>query len=96
MIEYIVGAYAHINDYELLQTTVLKFGPFNGSSTRSFDQENTALSGFGSITFNATDSLRLLGSLRYTYDKKTADQQRAITGVVIPSFLATPFEWAPD
>ncbi len=103
MIEYIVGAYAHINDYELLQTTVLKFGPFNGSSTRSFDQENTALSGFGSITFNATDSLRLLGSLRYTYDKKTADQQRAITGVVIPSFLATPLsgrriekEWDPS
>ena len=103
MIEYIVGAYAHINDYELLQTTVLKFGPFNGSSTRSFDQENTALSGFGSITFNATDSLRLLGSLRYTYDKKTADQQRAIAGVVIPSFLATPLsgrriekEWDPS
>ena len=102
-IEYIFGGYAHINDYDLTGATQLLFGPFDGASTRYFSQENTALSAFASATFYATDTLRLLGSIRYTYDKKTADQRREIEGVVLPSYLTTPLtgrivekEWDPS
>lgn len=102
-VEYIFGGYAHINDYDLTGSTQLLFGPFDGSTTRYFSQENTALSAFASATFYATDTLRLLGSVRYTYDKKTADQRRENQGVVLPSYLTTPLngrivekEWDPS
>ncbi|MEW4467485.1 TonB-dependent receptor [Parasphingorhabdus sp. JC815] len=102
-LEYILGAYAHINDYDLRGQTAIAFGPFNGSSERVFRQENTAISAFGSMTFHMTDALRLIGSLRYTYDRKTAEQERTNTGTVIPSWLDTPLsgrrverEWDPS
>lgn len=102
-VEYIVGIYGHINDYDLSQVTSLKFGPFDGSSMRDFRQENAALSGFGSVTVNATDALRILGSLRYTYDRKTAEQDRELIGVVLPTWLGTSLsgrrvekEWDPS
>lgn len=102
-IEYIAGGYAHINDYELTQSTVVAFGPYKGGSERLFDQENTVLSLFGSATLNFTDALRVIGSLRWTYDKKTADQTRSKTGVVFPTWLATDLtgrvvdkEWDPS
>ena len=101
--EYILGGYFHINDYDLFQTTLIRFGPFNGRSDRAFRQENVALSGFGSATWHATDAIRLIGSLRYTYDRKTADQTRVNSGVVQPTWLATPLsgrrierEWDPS
>ena len=102
-IEYILGGYFHVNDYDLFQTTLISFGPFNGRSDRSFRQENVALSGFGSATWHVTDSMRLIGSLRYAYDRKTAEQTRINTGVVQPTWLATPLsgrrverEWDPS
>lgn len=101
--EYIVGAYAHVNDYDLMQVTNVRFGPFDGAAARDFRQENVALSGFGSATFNATDALRVLASLRYTYDRKTAEQDRELTGVVLPTWLGTSLsgrrvekEWDPS
>ncbi len=102
-IEYIVGGYFHVNDYDLFQTTYLDFGPFDGRADRVFRQENTVWSGFGSATWHVTDSVRAIGSLRYTYDKKTANQTRDITGTVLPSWLATPLsgertekQWDPS
>lgn len=102
-LEYIVGAYVHVNDYDLYGTTLIRFGPFNGSSNRAFRQENFTLSGFGSATFHVADTLRVIGSLRYTYDRKTASQTRSNTGVVQPTWLATPLagrrvekEWDPS
>ncbi len=101
--EYIVGAYGHINDYDLTQVTSLRFGPFDGSAAREFRQENVALSGFASVTVNATDALRILGSLRYTYDRKTAEQDRDLVGLVLPTWLGTSLsgrrvekEWDPS
>ncbi len=102
-LEYIVGIYAHYNDYAMDQKTRLDFGPFDGLSSRSFQQYNTAVSTYGSMTVNVTEDFRVLGSLRYSFDKRTANQTRAIDGVVLPSYLATPLqgrlyerEWDPS
>lgn len=102
-LEYIFGGYFHVNDYDLIQATVIASGPFNGRTDRVFRQDNTVWSGFGSATWHISDQLRLIGSLRYTYDHKTADQKRAKTGVVLPTWLDTPLsgkrtekEWDPS
>lgn len=101
--EYIIGGYAHVNDYDLLGTTLIRFGPFNGRSDRVFHQENVTWSGFGSATWHLADAVRVIGSLRYTYDRKSADQTRANSGIVQPTWLAKPLsgrrvekEWDPS
>jgi len=75
-LEFIVGAYYDTSDYHLDQ-----FGGFNISNPTLtyfgllhtfFDQKTESFSVFGQSTFNATDSLRLIGSLRYTHTKKEA------------------------
>lgn len=103
LIEYIVGIYGHYNDYDLDASTRLDFGPFDGLSERFFRQHNTAVSTYGSMTVNVTNELRLLGSLRYSFDKRTANQDRANTGAVLPSYLDTSLsgrlydrEWDPS
>lgn len=88
--DYIFGGYFHVNDYDLYQSTLIKFGPYNGRSDRAFHQENVVWSGFGSATYHVTEAVRLIGSLRYTYDRKKADQTRVNVGVVLPTWLATP------
>ena len=102
-VEYIVGGYFHVNDYDLLQSTLIRFGPFNGRADRVFRQENVVWSGFGSATWHIAESLRLTGSLRYTYDRKRANQTRLNTGRVLPTWIATPLsgnrterEWDPS
>jgi len=102
-VEYIVGGYFHVNDYDLLQSTLIRFGPFNGRADRVFRQENVVWSGFGSATWHIAETLRLTGSLRYTYDRKRANQTRQNTGRVLPSWIATPLsgnrterEWDPS
>jgi iron complex outermembrane receptor protein len=102
-VEYIFGGYFHVNDYDLLQTTLIKFGPFNGESDRVFRQENVVWSGFGNVTWHMSETLRLIGGLRYTFDRKRANQTRHKTGVVLPTWLATPLsgqrterEWDPS
>lgn len=98
-LEYIFGAYAHVNDYDLFGSTLIP----TGRSDRAFHQKNISLSGFGSATWHLTEAVRLIGSLRYTYDRKTAHQNRANTGTVRPDWLATPLsgrrtekEWDPS
>lgn len=102
-IEYVLGIYAHINDYELDGVTFLRFGPYNGSTVRNFRQEDRSASAYVSATYHATDALRLIGSLRWTWEKKIADQRRSTTGVVLPSYLTTSLsgslsetEWDPS
>jgi iron complex outermembrane receptor protein len=97
-LEYIVGGYVHVNDYDLFASTLLP----TGGSDRAFRQENLAWSGFASATFHASETLRLLGSIRYTYDRKIANQQRENSGTVRPTWLATSLfgrrverEWDP-
>lgn len=102
-LEYIIGGYFHVNDYDLLQSTLIQFGPFNGRADRVFRQENTVWSGFGSATWHIAETFRLIGSLRYTYERKVANQTRQNTGVVLPTWITTPLsgnrterEWDPS
>lgn len=75
-IEFIVGAYYDTSDYHLDQ-----FGGFNinnsalnyfGLLHTFFDQQSESYSVFGQATWNATDALRFIGSLRYTHTTKEA------------------------
>lgn len=75
-IEFIVGAYYDTSDYHLDQ-----FGGFNinnsalnyfGLLHTFFDQQTESYSLFGQATWNATDTLRFIGSLRYTNTTKEA------------------------
>lgn len=102
-LEYIVGAYFHVNDYDLYGDTLMNLGPINGGSSRAFTQENVVWSGFGSATYHVTEEVRLIGSLRYTYDRKVASQTNVISGVVPPTWQTTPLhgrrvekQWDPS
>lgn len=75
-IEFIIGAYYDTSDYHLDQ-----FGGFNinnsalkyfGLLHTFFDQQTESYSLFGQSTWNATDALRFIGSLRYTNTTKEA------------------------
>ena len=76
-IEFIVGAYYDKSDYFLDQ-----FGGFNidnaaltyfGLLHTTFSQETESYSVFGQGTWNATDTLRFIGSLRYTHTEKVGE-----------------------
>lgn len=98
--EYIVGIYGHINDYDLYQATRTA----TNLSERIFRQENKAWSAYASLTYKFTEALRLNGSLRYTADHKTADQQvqnvAPTTGVITPVRTlvgdSTEKQWDPS
>lgn len=75
-LEFIVGAYYDTSDYHLDQ-----FGGFNinnsalnyfGLLHTFFDQQSESYSVFGQATWNATEALRFIGSLRYTHTTKEA------------------------
>lgn len=85
-LEYIVGAYFHTNDYYLRS----RVGLATSSTNRQFWQNNSALSFYGSATYKFTDALRLIGSVRYTSEKKSANQTRDVAGPTQATFLSTP------
>lgn len=76
-IEFIVGAYWDTSEYKLDQ-----FGGFDidnaaltyfGLLNTNFSQETESYSVFGQATWNATDALRFIGSLRYTHTEKDGE-----------------------
>jgi len=83
-LEYIVGIYGHLNDYDLYQATRTA----TNLSERIFSQENKAWSAYASATYKLLDALRLTGSIRYTWEKKTANQRvqnvSPTTGAITP------------
>ncbi|WP_199554426.1 TonB-dependent receptor [Sandaracinobacteroides hominis] len=73
--EYIVGAYWDYSNYQLQQLqgfNILNlFGsPYFGRIDSVFNQKAESYSAFGQGTFNITDDLRIIGSLRYTHASK--------------------------
>ena len=103
MFEYIVGGYFHTSDYQLGGESRIAAGPANGASLRTFNLDNKVWSGFGQLTWNVTPDLHLSGSLRYTYDRKVADQVRSRVGSPPATWLDTPLsgrrverEWDPS
>ena len=68
-----------MNDYDLFQTTLIAFGPFDGRADRVFRQENVVWSGFGSATWHIGDTLRL----KFWIESMRASSSRPGWGIVI-------------
>ncbi|MGV3730247.1 MAG: TonB-dependent receptor [Sphingopyxis sp.] len=81
--EFIAGAYYDTSNYTLeqyqgfnipnLNIPGLFVGPYFGRIDSVFNQKAESWSVFGQGTLNATDALRVIGSLRYTHTKKEGD-----------------------
>lgn len=90
-LEYVAGLYGHINDYYLRSHVVANglvfpvIGARSGTQIRQFNQDNSAWSAYASATYKFTDALRLIGSIRYTWEKKSAQQTRDTTGNLPPA-----------
>ncbi|MGH7018717.1 MAG: TonB-dependent receptor [Brevundimonas sp.] len=89
---WIVGAYAHRNEIDMHQNSSILMGPFNGASDRLFNQTDESYSLYGQATYAFNDQWKLTAGLRQTWEDKAADQTRAITGAVPPSWVNTPLK----
>lgn len=87
--EYIVGGMYLDQDVNLRQESHFNFGPFAGNDIRIYNQTSEVISLFGQGTWNVTDAVRLIGSLRYTEEEKSATLDRGSVGVVPPTSLLT-------
>jgi iron complex outermembrane receptor protein len=74
-IEYVVGAYYQVGDLLEERTTGVLFAPA-ASTYRVMDQDNRVWSFYGQLTANISDSLRAIGGLRYTHERKSATYKR--------------------
>jgi iron complex outermembrane receptor protein len=72
-LEYIVGAYYDTSIYHLTQEVGYNLPAYDylGLEVTNFEQHAQTVSVFGQATYHILDSLRLLGSLRYTNNQKT-------------------------
>ncbi|WP_447763187.1 TonB-dependent receptor [Sphingopyxis panaciterrae] len=76
--EFIAGVYIDHSKYQLEQyqgfnILDLAGSPYFGRIDSVFNQTADSWSVFGQGTFNVTDALRVIGSLRYTHTKKDGD-----------------------
>jgi iron complex outermembrane receptor protein len=74
-LEYVVGAYTDYSDYHLHQVDYYDLfgGALAGVQHSDFSQHALTDSVFGQGTLHIVEGLRLVGSLRYTYNQKTGD-----------------------
>src|SRR5690606_14691230 len=91
---WIVGAYAHKNEIDMYQDTYILTGPFDGLSARQFNQTNESYSIYGQGTYAFNNQWKLTAGLRQTWEDKSADQTRWISGSVPPAWLDTPISGA--
>lgn len=74
--EYIVGAYFDWSNYDLNYPKIYNLpSGISGSMHSLFKQRAQTYSVFGQGTYNITNDLRLIGSLRYTLTEKTGHFQ---------------------
>lgn len=73
-VEFIVGAYYDSSTYQLQQYQGFNIASlaYFGRIDSVFDQKAKSYSVFGQATLNATDALRVVGSLRYSHSEKDA------------------------
>lgn len=75
-LEYLVGLYYDTSDYHLHQDTYYRLlggGTITGHQSTDFYQYGSTWSPFGQATFHATDKFRVVGSIRYSQVKKSAN-----------------------
>ena len=87
LVDYIVGALYLHQTVDITRQTIFSFGPFDGTSNRNYSQKSDVISVYGQATWNIREYLRLTGSLRYTYEEKSATLMRPNTGILPPSVL---------
>lgn len=87
---WIVGAYAHKNEIDMHQESTILMGALNGTSKRDFNQTNESYSIYGQATYAFNEQWKLTAGLRQTWEDKAADQTRATSGVLPPSWVNTP------
>ena len=82
--EYIAGAYFHSQDLQIIRGTNYAFGPFSGAQTRIFSQDDELWSVYGQLTWNFSEAIRAIVSVRHTWEDKSADLERFRDGVAPP------------
>lgn len=86
--EYVVGAYADSGDWNVRQNIFYALpGPKDGAQYTDFQQNSSTYSVFALGTYHVSDNFRVLGSLRYTYNTKSA-------GFTSGTYYGTPFHTA--
>lgn len=93
---WIVGGYAHTNTIDMYQSSSINMGPLDGVSRRWFTQDNTSFSLYGQATYAFNDQWRVTAGLRQTWEEKSADQTRATSGAVPPTWVDTPLTGERD
>ncbi|MCB1695247.1 MAG: TonB-dependent receptor [Halioglobus sp.] len=80
-IEYVAGLYYQDNSFlsrPLFDAQGSTLGLPNTSNERMFDQDSESWSVFGEVTWHVSDSLRLIGGVRYTEEDKQVHKQLTI------------------
>ncbi|ATQ42902.1 TonB-dependent receptor [Caulobacter mirabilis] len=88
--EYIIGAYYDRGDYDLYNGSRYRLfgGAVTGQTAIDFTQKAETWSLFAQGTWHASDRLRLLGSLRWTNNKKDATfRLRQVSGTPLPGVV---------
>jgi iron complex outermembrane recepter protein len=89
-IEYIVGAYFDTSTFNTKNASTYDFGGgFAGAVQTLYSQNAKTWSGFAQVTWHVVDSLRVLGSVRYTHEPKDANFAE-ITLYGVPIATADP------
>ncbi len=88
LLNYVVGGYFQKSRYRLTQeylVTGAVLGLFNTNPRAFFDQDVTSYSGFGELTLQPVEGLRIIGGARWTKEEKDARR-----GVTIYSMTGRP------
>jgi len=93
---WVVGAYAHTNTMDMYQASSLNMAPLGGISERWFKQDNHSYSLYGQATYAFNDQWRLTAGLRQTWEDKKANQHRATSGVLPPTWVNTSLSGQRD
>ncbi|GAB5452795.1 MAG: TonB-dependent receptor [Halioglobus sp.] len=80
-VEYLAGLYYQEEDLQhervtdaVLSAAGLGTGNFDGSGTGAFQQDSETWSAFTQLTWHISDTLRVIGGLRYSDDEKSFDK----------------------
>src|SRR4030095_4839185 len=72
-----------------LDTTMHALANGENATRKNFSDQHTNLSGsvgaaFSQLTYSLTDTFRLTGGLRYTYEEKTSNSERYVANTLGP------------
>lgn len=86
LLKWVVGAYYFNEEQGNLPNHYLRLtqSGISGESIHDYEAINKSYAAFGQATYSVTDTLRLTGGLRYTYEKKTQDGLYVNYAVVVP------------